>query len=74
MSFTSTCFTQDRVVIQDFYLATPRHPFFKWFLDDRMRQVTMMLMMMMMMLLTLLDLPLALLTHILFTIFGCFLS
>ena len=24
-----------RVVIQDFYMSTPRHPFFKWFLDDR---------------------------------------
>ena len=29
---------KDRVVIQDFYMATPRHPFFKWFLDDRLRK------------------------------------
>jgi len=27
---------KDRVVIQDFYMATPKHPFFKWILDDRM--------------------------------------
>lgn len=26
---------KDRVVIQDFYMSTVRHPFFKWFLDDR---------------------------------------
>jgi len=26
---------KDRVVIQDFYMATPKHPFFKWFLDVR---------------------------------------
>ena len=26
---------KDRVVIQDFYMSTARHPFFKWFLDDR---------------------------------------
>ena len=26
---------KDRVVIQDFFMATPKHPFFKWFLDDR---------------------------------------
>lgn len=26
---------KERVVIQDFYMATPKHPFFKWFLDDR---------------------------------------
>ena len=24
-----------RIVIQDFMMATPKHPFFKWFLDDR---------------------------------------
>lgn len=29
---------KDRVVIQDFYMATPRHPFFKWFLDDRLKK------------------------------------
>lgn len=27
---------KDRVIIQDFYLATPKHPFFKWLLDDRL--------------------------------------
>jgi hypothetical protein len=27
---------KDRVVIQDFYMATARHPFFKWLLDDRL--------------------------------------
>jgi len=26
---------KDRVVIQDFFMATPKHPFFKWFLDNR---------------------------------------
>lgn len=26
---------KERVVIQDFYMATPKHPFFKWFLDNR---------------------------------------
>ena len=26
---------KSRVVIQDFMMATPKHPFFKWFLDDR---------------------------------------
>ena len=30
---------KDRVIIQDFYLATPKHPFFKWLLDDRMEQL-----------------------------------
>jgi len=29
---------KDRVVIQDFYMATVRHPFFKWFLEDRLRK------------------------------------
>ena len=24
------------MVIQDFYMATPRHPFLEWFLDDRL--------------------------------------
>lgn len=28
---------KDRVIIQDFFLATPKHPFFKWILDDRMK-------------------------------------
>ena len=27
---------KERVVIQDFFLATPKHPFFKFLLDDRM--------------------------------------
>ena len=27
---------KERVVIQDFYMATPKHPFFKWFLDQRL--------------------------------------
>jgi hypothetical protein len=26
---------KERVVIQDFYMSTVRHPFFKWLLDDR---------------------------------------
>jgi hypothetical protein len=26
---------KERVLIQDFFLATPKHPFFKWLLDDR---------------------------------------
>jgi hypothetical protein len=26
---------KERVVIQDFYMATPKHPFFRWFLDNR---------------------------------------
>jgi hypothetical protein len=26
---------KSRVVIQDFFLGTPKHPFFKWLLDDR---------------------------------------
>ena len=30
---------KDRVVIQDFFLATPKHPFFKWLLDDRMEKL-----------------------------------
>merc|ERR1711871_1058133 len=29
---------KDRVVIQDFYLATPKHPFLKWLLDDRVEK------------------------------------
>ena len=29
---------KQRVVIQDFYMATPKHPFFRWFLDNRMQQ------------------------------------
>jgi hypothetical protein len=29
---------KDRVVIQDFYMASPKHPFLKWFLDDRMEK------------------------------------
>ena len=28
--------SKERVVIQDFYMATPRHPFLEWFLDDRL--------------------------------------
>lgn len=33
----STVFRQkERVVIQDFFYATPRHPFFRFMLDDRM--------------------------------------
>jgi len=28
---------KDRVVIQDFYFCTPKHPFLKWLLDDRMQ-------------------------------------
>ena len=27
--------SKDRVVIQDFYMATPKHPFLRWFLDNR---------------------------------------
>ena len=27
---------KERVVIQDFYLVTPKHPFLKWFLDDKL--------------------------------------
>ena len=27
---------KERVVIQDFFLSTPRHPFLKWLLDDRL--------------------------------------
>lgn len=27
---------KDRLVIQDFFLATPKHPFLKWLLDDRL--------------------------------------
>ena len=28
---------KDRVIIQDFYMCTEKHPFLKWFLDDRMQ-------------------------------------
>lgn len=29
---------KERVVIQDFFLTTPKHPFLKWLLDDRQQQ------------------------------------
>lgn len=29
---------KERVVIQDFFMATPRHPFIRWLLDDRLHQ------------------------------------
>jgi hypothetical protein len=29
---------KDRVVIQDFFMATPKHPFFKFFLDEKMEK------------------------------------
>ena len=25
-----------RIVIQDFYMCTPKHPFLKWLLEDRL--------------------------------------
>ena len=28
-------YNKTRVVIQDFFMTTPKHPFFKWLLDDR---------------------------------------
>lgn len=28
---------KDRVVIQDFYFCTPKHPFLKWLLEDRLK-------------------------------------
>lgn len=36
MIHANTLRNKTRVVIQDFFLATPKHPFFKWFLDDRL--------------------------------------
>ena len=33
-------YNKTRVVIQDFFMTTPKHPFFKWLLDDRNSQQT----------------------------------